>query len=308
MTSASNKAPDLSVVIPTCGRPEMLRHCLDKLAPDQQGLELYRSSPSAPNDPPCCEVIVSDDGHDEATREMLSSRYPWVKHVEGPARGPAANRNNGVRFATGEWIVFCDDDCLPDPGLIDSYAKAQTTYPDCEVFEGRTTADREKRHPLEESPINSKGGNLWSCNFAIRRKLFKDMGGFDERFKYAAGEDFELRVRIEKAGIHITFIPEAVVVHPWRRLSIAGYLKQQFRHRHANLVMIALHPEYRSYFSTWNLIKEVIRYYGKWFCRDFRTFGISALLYQPLYLWCQFRRIMSINLALFHTQNILDKL
>jgi GT2 family glycosyltransferase len=221
----------------------------------------------------------------------LLTEYPWVKHIQGPSRGPAANRNNGARAATGEWLVFCDDDCLPDRKLLSSYSAAQAAYPDCAVFEGRTMADREKRHPLEESPINSKGGNLWSCNFAIRRKLFEKMGGFDETFPYAAVEDMEFRVRLEKAGVRMVFLENAVVVHPWRKLSVAGYLAQHARHRKSHLLMRSLHPDYRSYFTAWNVVKDIARYYVKNFAGDLRAFGGSALLFQPLYLWCQLRRM-----------------
>lgn len=283
MDSAANSACRFSVVIPTCNRPALLSHCLDRIAPNGQN---FRSD--------SYEVIVTDDGNQQQqVAHLLKANYPWVEWVEGPRRGPAANRNHGASLAKGEWLLFCDDDCLPDANLLDAYARALQSHPDCQVFEGRTMADREKRHPLEESPINDRGGNLWSCNFAIRRSLFEKMGGFDESFPNAAGEDFELRLRLEKAGIPVVFLTDAMVIHPWRRLSIAGYLRQQARHRRSHLLMMTLHPDYRSYFTAWHVAKDVVRYYLKHFSRDLKSFGGSALLFQPLFLWCQLQRVVA---------------
>ena len=283
--------PIVSIVIPTCHRSSLLGSCLDCLTPERQGWRLW--SDTLDSNESNYEVIVTDDGNDEPTRNLLASNYPWVRYVKGPSRGPAANRNSGARFASGDWLLFCDDDCLPASDLLKAYARAQRAHPGCEVFEGRTKADREKRHPLEESPINSKGGNLWSCNFAIRRERFEEAGGFDETFPFAAVEDMEFRVRLEKAGVPMVFVEDAVVVHPWRRLSVPSYLKQQARHRKSHLLMMSLHPDYRSYFTAWNVVKDVLRYYAMNFLRDLKAFGGTALLFQPLFLWCQFSRIVT---------------
>jgi GT2 family glycosyltransferase len=284
--SAASKPGKFSVVIPTCNRPDLLDRCLCRLAPAARKGDAF-----------VCQVIVSDDqGPQSLSKQLLSAKYPWLQWTEGPRRGPAANRNHGAKFAFGEWLFFCDDDCLPDVDILETYARAQKSHPDRRVFEGRIMADREKRHPLEEAPINDKGGNLWSCNFVIQRRLFEEIGGFDERFPFAAVEDTEFRVRLQKGGERIVFLSDAVVVHPWRKLSARGYLIQQGRQRRSHLLMMTLHPDYRSYFSAWNVAKDVARYYIRHFIRDLKTFGGSTLLFQPLFLWTQVRRIVSYTL------------
>ncbi|MFM6530798.1 MAG: glycosyltransferase family 2 protein, partial [Dolichospermum sp.] len=65
-----------------------------------------------------------DDGYQSTAQEMIEQNYPWVKWVAGPGKGPAANRNNGAKYATGEWLAFTDDDCLPDPQWLASYGEA----------------------------------------------------------------------------------------------------------------------------------------------------------------------------------------
>src|SRR5665213_3286620 len=97
-----------SVIIPTCNRNDLLRKCLDLLAPSNQTIDNY-------------EIIVTDDSKDGIAKDLIKQDYPWVCWVEGPKRGPAANRNNGAKTANGDWLVFIDDDCLPDKNVLNCY-------------------------------------------------------------------------------------------------------------------------------------------------------------------------------------------
>jgi GT2 family glycosyltransferase len=218
-----------SVIIPTYHRNHLLAKCLDCLAPNVQTLPVEQY-----------EVIVSDDGSQTTAQEMICDRYPWAKWVAGSRQGPAANRNNGARYAKGEWLVFTDDDCLPDPQWLEAYAKAVVTEPSCLVFEGRTYVDRPRRTLAEISPANESGGYLWSCNFAIQRQLFESISGFDERFPYAAMEDVDLRRRLTKAAYKFSFIKTASVCHPWR---YKGGWKKLKQHQESTLIYLSIHPE-----------------------------------------------------------------
>ena len=270
------KPLQLSVIIPTCDRPSLLRSCLRGLEAARQALQ-----------PGQCEIIVSDDGHGRETMQMLGSEFPLIEWTAGPQRGPAANRNRGARQACGEWLVFIDDDCLPNVGLLRSYCDAIEARPQASVFEGRIISDREKRHPLEECPINDNGGNLWSCNFAIRADAFASLHGFEERFPHAAGEDADLCYRLRKANHCISFVADAFVVHPWRRRSWRAHLRQHRQMLNADLLRISLNPELVNHFTFWNVCKDVVRYYARSFIADVRKFGFSAFAYQPVFLLIQ---------------------
>src|SRR5690606_838695 len=209
-----------SVVIPTYKRLDLLAVCLDSLMISTRHLGAGDY-----------EVIVTDDSRESEAKAMIESSFPWVRWVKGPGKGPASNRNHGARLAKGEWIVFTDDDCIPAAGWLEAYKngilKTGARY---NVYEGSTTADRPQRRYDEESPINLKGGHLWSCNFAIRRTFFEQTGGFDEGFPYAAMEDVDFWYRVSKStSIH--FLPEALIIHPWRRISAGMWLKKQYRAR-----------------------------------------------------------------------------
>ena len=196
--------PPWSVVIPTRDRPRELGECLRRLAPGAQTL-----------DPDCYEVIVTDDGEFAATAAWLHAEFPWVRHVRGPRRGPAANRNAGSRAARGAWLVFADDDVVPSAGWLNAYAAAADGQ---HVLEGCTTCEAGLPSPRFHSPENTTGGVLWSCNFAIDRARFDATGGFDEGFTFPHMEDADLRERLLAAGEKLTWVGEARVDHPPRRL------------------------------------------------------------------------------------------
>jgi GT2 family glycosyltransferase len=197
------------------------------------------------------EVIVSDDGNKENSKGMIETNFPWVKWVQGPCKGPASNRNNAASLANGEWLIFLDDDCIPDTGIIGNYMKGIQNNTNTNVFEGRIYADREKRRMDEESPINETGGYLWSCNFMIKTDLFTSLKGFDESFPYAAMEDAEFRYRIQKRKQNIVFLKSASVCHPWRlRVGFSNVIDYNKKHFASLKKMIEIHPELRSKYNT----------------------------------------------------------
>lgn len=230
-----------SVIIPAFQRADSLQRCLECLGPEMQtGLSLAHSAGSDPSQSRITyEVIVSDDSPDPRDLEAVRIRFPWVGWVDGPKRGPAANRNVGARHAKGKWLVFTDDDCLPSSGWLLAFSREESGQP---LLEGKTIADRPRSRLDEESPINETGGYLWSCNFAILRSCFEEQTGFDESFPYPAMEDVEFRIRLAEAGINPHFCPDAVVVHPWRR-------SKGIAHRKRELIswyhFLKIHPAHR---------------------------------------------------------------
>lgn len=209
-----------SIIIPTCNRNDLLAKCLDLLSPDVQTTKSY------------FEVIVTDDSKDNLAKCFVEQNYSWAKWVEGTKCGPAANRNNGAKYANGDWLAFIDDDCLPDSKWLLVYQNAVDSYLSIKVFEGYTNAERPKQRYDEEAPINTGGNRLWSCNFAIKKSFFNELGGFDETFPFAAMEDIDFYIRVKKHS-SIQFLEDAIVIHPWRRLTAFKNVYKHIRsHRH----------------------------------------------------------------------------
>ncbi len=215
--------------------------CLDKLAPGIQTLDSTNF-----------EVIVSDDGV-PTVEKLIAEKYPWAKWLRGPRRGPAANRNNGAGVAKGEWLVFTDDDCLPGTGWLLAFNK---NVKGNDVLEGKTSASGVRSRIDEECPINEKGGCLWSCNFAMRRDRYLELGGFDERFPSAAMEDVELNTRVNKLKLARMFVPDAIVFHPWRRRKGSDFARA---HAASVAQYVRLHPEAATKFAFHSQVMAFLR-------------------------------------------------
>lgn len=193
----------------------MLAQCLDRLVPGMQSLDasLY-------------EVIVTDDGKNNEAKALIETSYPWIQWTAGPKRGPAANRNNGAKHAAGEWLVFTDDDCLPEMHWLHEYYNAIHKFPDCKAYEGAILPDDWNllKKDMAECPVNDKGGCFWSANIMVQRELFGKAGGFDEQFKIAAQEDQDLQTQVSR-NTNIVFVEKAKIIHPVRIGSLLKNLR-----------------------------------------------------------------------------------
>jgi glycosyltransferase involved in cell wall biosynthesis len=194
-----------SVIIPTCNRNDTLSKCLDCLKPAIQLISINEY-----------EIIVTDDSKNHTAKQLIDEQHPWVCWAEGPKKGPASNRNNGARLARGEWLLFIDDDCVPDSNILYEYNKAINAYPENLAFEGRIFVDKPQSSFLQECPINEEGGVFWSCNICLKKSFFDLLTGFDENFPIAAMEDIDLFKRIKQKTDKYAFVYNAAVFHPWR--------------------------------------------------------------------------------------------
>src|SRR5690606_18361514 len=105
---------EYSVIIPTCNRPDLLRACLQCLISERQLICASRY-----------QIIVSNDGDDTSAYLSVCEENPDVVWVKGPGKGPAANRNYGASMADTPWLIFLDDDCLPEIGWLAAYDSAK---------------------------------------------------------------------------------------------------------------------------------------------------------------------------------------
>jgi GT2 family glycosyltransferase len=188
------------------------------------------------------EVVVVDDGGGaplEAALDAARGRAD-VSLVAAPHRGPASARNAGAARAHGRLLAFTDDDCLVDPGWLLAFDARLAGAPSLLVG-GRTL------NGLPENPFSSASQSLIdslygyynaspdqarffaSNNVATSRERFEAIGGFDESFPLAAGEDRDLCDRQRHAGGGLAFVPEAVVTHH-HRLGLAGFVRQHFNY------------------------------------------------------------------------------
>jgi GT2 family glycosyltransferase len=214
-------APAVSIVIPSRHRPAKLARCLRAIAEGDLEREAY-------------EVIVVLDGEDvAAVPEPSGLEVRWLRQARG---GPAAARNRGVAAASGEILLFTDDDCEPARDWARLLVDRVTAAPDALVG-GRFVNGLPENGWAEASHLvldvvveqtNAREAPIAfvpSANLGLRADVFRAVGGFDERFALAAAEDRDFCARCVEAGHPIVLAPEAVVRHH-HGMSIAGFCRQ----------------------------------------------------------------------------------
>ena len=175
------------------------------------------------------EVIVISDGSSDGTDAYLETlrcamRLRWLTQSN---RGPAAARNAGVQKAVGEFIVFIDDDVVPEPQLLEQHALShQEAGRDVVVLGPLLTPDGFEMAPwvrweqemlmkqytaLLRGDWSATARQFYTGNASLRRSHILAAGGFDEGFRRA--EDVELAYRLANNGLEFVFNIQAAGMH-----------------------------------------------------------------------------------------------
>jgi GT2 family glycosyltransferase len=204
--------PAISIVIPTRDRPQYLGDTLASIVPQAQ---IHGS-----------EVIVVDDSGTQSAKEI--AERAGARHLahEAPL-GANAARNTGLSHASGDLIVFADDDVIASEGWLDALLAASEMHPQTEVFAGAILPLLEGRPPRscgrEQPPITTLDLGeedrptrfAWSANMAVRRGAAERAGDFDASL-HGQGEEQEWQERLQAGGGQALYVAGAKVMH--RRL------------------------------------------------------------------------------------------
>jgi GT2 family glycosyltransferase len=286
---ASDEAPDepVSVIVCTRERPDALRNCLARL----QQL-----------DPAPDEIVVVDNAPRSGATRTVVEGFPGVGYVLEPTPGLSAARNAGLRHSSSALVAFTDDDVLvhptwvgriraafADPGVMavtGLILPAVLETPAQLLFEqdhagfgrgfraldfDRGFFERMRRYAV---PVWQLGAG---ANMAFRRRVFDDLGGFDERLGAGASgcsEDSEMWYRILAHGYRCRYDPTAVVHHVHRR-EMEGLGDQMFQYMRGHIA--ALLAQFEKHGHAGNLRRAFLtlpNYYGRWVLRRLR--GVSG--------------------------------
>jgi glycosyltransferase involved in cell wall biosynthesis len=196
---------NVSIVIPTVGRLS-LAAMLSALAAGKPPSDSF-------------EILVVDDRLDRPAPPAVPDVHgvrPTV--LSGHGSGPAAARNVGWRAARHRWVVFLDDDVVPDPDWFDRLAVDLAAPPRVGGVQGRVRVplpDGHRTTDWQRSTAGLAAGRWITADMAFRREALLVSGGFDERFPRAFREDAELAYRVRCAGWELVR-GERTVTHPVR--------------------------------------------------------------------------------------------
>jgi GT2 family glycosyltransferase len=188
----------------------------------------------------------------------------WMTYIPAPVNsGPGGARNRGARQASGDYLVFTDDDCRPPMGWLDHLEARYESDPWLDGVAGYTRPYRPNRQKLSERLIEASRvlpgathdevGRLIcavTAAFSVRRSYYEKVGGFDESFR-PSGEDLDLTQRVIKAGAIVEADENWWTGHTTSD-TLKAYLRRYYTYgkgsaRYAFTRKDWLHPDLRNY-------------------------------------------------------------
>lgn len=212
--------PLVSVIIITCNRPFLLRHCLEHVF--AQPYE-YK------------EVIVVDSSSDDTSGQVISCYADVIAvRLRGQRHNMPQARNAGIAVATGDLLAFIDDDAMVQPTWLVSLVETYTDetigaaggrviampepYADQQQGSPHLTVQPSGRVVARDTGLVSTEpcdvDHLIGCNMSFRRQALQQVGGFDANYTCTnLREETDMCVRVKQAGWRIRFVPSIAVLH-----------------------------------------------------------------------------------------------
>lgn len=223
-TSSTEARVDITVIFATANRAELLAQTLRHFESlDTRGL--------------AWQLIVIDNGSKDRTPQVLAAARARLPLIALSQPEPGKNRalNLGLPHATGELIVFTDDDIVPDRDWLLALIAASRRWPTHDVFAGRiiprfpdATPNWMRHHffsgaafarfelPQDEGPTDKLA---LGPNFAVRHRVVasnrysETIGPHNGQRNYAMGSETEYLLRLKQAGHETLYVPSARVEH-----------------------------------------------------------------------------------------------
>ncbi len=202
-------ALELSIVVPSYKRPELLTRCLRQLLPQ---LDVVRGG---------VEILVVDDGGGEAG--FAASLDPRISVLRSGGVGPGRARNVAIFAARGDIVAFTDDDALVAADWVANILNGFAERPDALGIRGLVQSVA--YDPLYEHSVeDATGGGYLTCNVAYKNAALHQVGGFDPAF-FWTHEDRDLGYRIETLG-PVLFDDRIIITHPPRPFTIREWARR----------------------------------------------------------------------------------
>jgi len=233
-------------------------------------------------DPDSYEVVLVNDGSTDDTPEVIAraqerATCPFTV-IDQPNSGLAKGRNAGIARATGERIIFIDDDVLPLPSFVQQHLRSHERHPLAVVRGGAINVEAFEDLPPPVWSFKDYSGNFfWTTNVSVPLKTIRAIGGFNENFAEYGWEDIDVGLRLRFAGVKAVFNKHALVYHykPRPRSGNVEKMVRQARAQARTAVQLAqIHPHWRTYLATGdNAVQRLIH---KWMrgvdmARKYRT-------------------------------------
>jgi GT2 family glycosyltransferase len=237
--------PQVSVVIPTYQRRDSLLRLLASLRTQTLPAHEY-------------EVIAAIDGSTDGTAEAVRRlAVPYVlSALEGPNRGRAGACNAGIHAAAGNVVVLLDDDMEASPGFLAAHARAHEGPGERAVVGAApivVAADsppfvrymangfRSRLARMAEPGYRLRFRDTYTGNFSAQRDVLLAVGGFDGAFRVYGHEDYELALRLQEAGVELTYSADALA-HQHYEKTFAAFARDGIARGRTAVLFAGKHP------------------------------------------------------------------
>ncbi|HQR29438.1 MAG TPA: glycosyltransferase [Anaeromyxobacteraceae bacterium] len=234
--------PRATLVLATFNRGSRLLRLLESLEGQDVGPDAF-------------EVVVVDDGSTPPAREVLEGyRPPYaLRLIAQENAGAGAARHRGAEAARGDVLVITDDDMILPPGFLRAHLAhhgpgtrravlGRIRWPDAvagmPLFERWHAEALRKQQTAPSTRVH--GDSLCTGNVSMRREDYFAVGGFDASLP--RGEDMDLGLRLERAGVEMFPAAEAWVIHDSDHTSFAGWRRKCVRYGEVFLRMSRKYP------------------------------------------------------------------
>jgi GT2 family glycosyltransferase len=208
------------------------------------------------DDPNRIEIVAVDDGSSDDSRAEIErfqkrSNIPLTT-LQQNNLGPSSARNNGANNAQHDLLLFWDADMIADSRLVqrhfDSHASSGPTlvagarrfWPQAMTTPFSMTMNKDNLDLDQYWRHEPTYQEVFSSNFSIRRKLFRELGGFDPSL--LAYEDIDFSYRAVLAGVEIVYRRDAIGYHN-HPMTLKEACRQQERYQLYAAALIKKHPD-----------------------------------------------------------------
>ncbi len=193
----------ISVIIPTFNRSKTIFRAIDSIL--KQTYKPY-------------EIIVVDDGSTDGTKDLVINKYPSIKYFYQSNNGVSKARNKGLHESKGEWIAFLDSDDEWLPKKLQEQKKNLEQNPTTFISHTNEIWIRNGVRVNQMKKHQKFGGYIFDkclefCRMSpssimIHRKVFEDVGNFDEDLLVC--EDYDLWIRVTSKYL-VTYIDDLMI-------------------------------------------------------------------------------------------------
>lgn len=184
------------------------------------------------------EFIIVDAGT-SYIYEMVTDSFKFPKIVDGMDSTRGGGKNIGIKKATGDVLVFLDDDVEVTKNWLFELTKS---LKQSDIVAGWSPNPNGKWMPRVSIDVEGQDITFPSCNIAYKKEVFDKVGFFDDEMITA--EDIDFNYRCIQNGFTIRYNPRMKVFHH-HRSTFKGFAKQAFWNGYGRKQLNDKHPELR---------------------------------------------------------------